>query len=254
MSYKLKALAFLALTLHSFVLTWAQTSTLVGNWKMNEGSGATLLDASAYGNNATLQKTKDVTWVTGIEGLALNLPGTSDRFAIAPNSASLNITAAITIAAWIRPIDVSTRTILGKTSPDGYELSINKTNKVEFEFNTTTNGATYRIVSNTNYPSNATTWMHVAATFDGTTSKIYINGIQDNSITYNPVTIKTNTSGLFIGSLNGSGRWKGGLDDVRLYNGALTAAEISIISGTVPVPVPAAPVLISPANASTNIP
>lgn len=228
--------------------------TLVGHWKMDEGNGETLLDNSGFGNHASLQKTKDVTWIPGVDGLALFLPGNSNRYAVAPNHASLNITDAITIAAWIRPDDISTRTILSKSSPDGYELTINDDGLIEFRYNFDTNGNDYRITSNSSYAPDGT-WMHIAATYDGTTSNIYVNGALDASITYsNPPSINTNNSGLYIGSLDGSRRWKGALDDVRLYQGALTESEINQVMNNVPpVDPPAAPVLTSPSNASTDI-
>ncbi|WP_164891016.1 LamG-like jellyroll fold domain-containing protein [Botryobacter ruber] len=232
-----------------------QLSTiLVGHWKMDEGSGAVLADNSGNGNHATIQKTKDVTWVAGKDGLALNLPGTTDRFAVAPNQAVLNITDAITIAAWMRPLDVSTRTILSKSDPDGYELGINNDGKIEFRFNYDTNGNSYSLVSNATYTGNGSTWTHVAATFDGTTSRIYINGVEDAAVTYSsPVTINANTSALYIGSLDGSRRWKGGLDDLRLYHGALTSLQIyTLVQGEPSVP--ETPVLSSPANFAYGLP
>jgi len=245
--------AFLAITLHLFSFSSGQ-ATLVGYWKLNEGSGATLLDNSGNGNNAILQNAKDVTWVTGKDGLALNLPGTTNRFAIAPNQASLNITDKLTIAAWIKPAGLYTSTILSKTGTDGYELATNTNGKIEFRFNSDTYGSTYRILSNTSYPADGNTWVHVAATYDGASSKIYINGILDVTVTFsNPVAIKTNTSGLYIGSLLGSRRWRGALDDIRLYHGALTAAEIGQVIGSA-IPSPATPLLVAPANSSVNIP
>lgn len=226
-------------------------STLVGLWKMEEGSGATLIDNSGNGNNAVLQNAKDITWGAGKQGLALFLPGTTSRFGIAPNQASLNIPDKITIAAWVNPAEIRNCTILSKTGNDGYALGLASTGKVEFQINSNTNGLTYKVYSNSNYVANGTTWTHVAATFDGTTSKIYINGILDIAVTFPaPVAIITNTSGLYIGSLLGDRRWRGGLDEVRLYRGALTATEIGPLAGVIP---PAAPTLIAPANGATNL-
>lgn len=252
MYYKIKTYALLALAWLIVCISQAQTVPLAGYWKMNEGTGSILFDNSGNANNAVFQNPKDIIWIAGIEGQAINLPGTLKRFAMAPNHASLNITNAITLAAWIKPVDLSSRSILSKTSPDGYELAVHKSGKVEFKFNTTTNGATYRILSNANYPTGGNTWMHVAATFDGTTSKIYINGVLDNSVTYNPVTIISNSSPLYIGAVLAANRWKGGLDEVRLYNGALTATEINDVKNIVPVP--DAPLLSAPLNASVNVP
>ncbi|MEI6947587.1 LamG-like jellyroll fold domain-containing protein [Paraflavisolibacter sp. H34] len=228
--------------------------TLVGHWKMNESGSTTITDHSGTGNHATLLKTKDVTWPAGQEGLALSLPGTLERYATAPNTASLNITDAISIAAWIRPIEVRNGTILAKGATNGYELCINSSNKVEFRFNTGTNGSTYRIASVANYPTNATTWVHVAATYDGATARMYINGVQNASVTFaTPAAIISNTGVLTIGSLAGERRWKGAMDDLRLYRGALTADEVqTVMNGTPPAP-PPAPVLVAPADGATNV-
>ncbi|WP_197088536.1 LamG-like jellyroll fold domain-containing protein [Rufibacter radiotolerans] len=229
-------------------------STLVGHWKMEEGSGATLQDASGTGNHAKLQKTGGITWVTGKEGLALNLPGTTNRYAIAPNHASLNITDALTVAAWIRPIDASGRSVLSKAGTDGYELAIYG-GKVMFRFNRDSGGDAYRLLSKTGHPTDGATWMHIAATFNGTTSRIYINGVEDASATYSATSIKANASGLYLGSLLGSWRWKGGMDEVRLYHGALTIDEIKLLLSSTPPPTPpSAPSLVSPANVAIDVP
>lgn len=251
----LKPIFLTGITLHLFSICFGQTNTLLGQWKMNEGSGTVLVDASGNGNNATLQNAKDIIWATGKESLALYLPGTSSRFAIASNQASLNIADKITIAGWIKPTSNSNMAILAKNSSDGYELKTTSSGKIEFKFNATTNGTTYRILSNASYPTDDVTWMHVAATYDGTTSKIYINGLLDQSVTFStPVPIVTNTAGLYIGAMaDGSYRWKGSLDDLRLYSGALDATAISQLAGVTLSP-PATPTLSAPADGSYDIP
>ncbi|MBD1397730.1 T9SS type A sorting domain-containing protein [Pontibacter sp. JH31] len=206
------------------------TASLVGHWKMDEGSGSVLVDDSGYGNNAVLQNTSKVNWIAGVNGLALDLPGNWYRFAIAPNNASLNMTNEITISAWIKPQVRKGRMILSKVDPDGYQLGTNGNGKIEFWFNSTSNGTAYRLYSNANYPFDGNTWMHVAATFDGQTSKIYINGVEDKAVRYaSSLTLISNTSDLVIGALKEDNRWNGALDDVRLYNKALGASEIAAL-------------------------
>src|SRR5206468_8223248 len=97
---------------------------LVGNWKMDEGSGTTLIDSSEYHNNAST--VGNPVWVTGKVGQALQLNGTS-QYATVPNNASLNITNTITLAAWMKPEKVATQYIIKKAvngSTNGYELSL----------------------------------------------------------------------------------------------------------------------------------
>ncbi|MES2649826.1 MAG: LamG-like jellyroll fold domain-containing protein, partial [Bacteroidota bacterium] len=253
----LKPILFSALffMLFSFAPTTDETgSTLIGHWKLDEAAGTTLSDNSGLGNNAIIKTLNGIARVNGKYGLALDMPGTNNRFASTPNASALNITDKITITAWIRPVDVNSRTILSKTNPDGYEFGINNSGKIEFRFNATTNGNTYRVVSNSSYPVNGTTWMHVAVTFDGTASKIYVNGNLDVSVTYGgTIAIKTNTSPLYIGSLQTANRWRGAVDDIRIYRGALNASEIIQVMNNVSTAVPAAPVLLIPANTATNI-
>ncbi|MCS4433840.1 LamG-like jellyroll fold domain-containing protein [Aquiflexum gelatinilyticum] len=226
---------------------------LVGHWKMNEGSGSKLLDSSGNGNNAViLNTTSGVSWVQGKDGLALNLNGNSNRFATVPSNSSLNMTNAITITAWIRTSGLARKQILSKGGPDGYELSIFETGKFEFRINRESSGSTYRLYSNQNYPTDGTTWMHVAATFDGTNSHIYINGVKDNSATFAPTAIKSNTTELQIGARSSINRWVGDLDEVKLYNRVLSEVEINtLVTGGIPIPT--APLLTSPANSAKEI-
>ena len=226
---------------------------LVGHWKMNEGSGSKLIDSSGNGNNASiLNTTSGVTWVQGKDGLALNLNGNTNRFATIPSNSSLNMTGAITISAWIRTTGLTGKRILSKGGPDGYELGVFTNGKFEFRINRESSGSTYRLYSIQNYPTDGTTWMHVAATFDGTKSNIYINGIKDNSATYAPAIIKTNSTELQIGARSSINRWLGDLDDVKLYNRALSEVEINtLVTGGIPIP--AAPLLTAPANSAKEI-
>ena len=69
--------------------------------------------------------------------------------------------------------------------------------------------------------------MHVAATFNGTTSTIYINGVADNSVVFGQVQINQNTAELQIGARKGGNQWQGDLDEVMLFNRALSSSEIA---------------------------
>src|SRR5688572_13999545 len=71
----------------------------VGDWRANEGSGTVLVDSSGSGNNGTILG--NPTWVTGQHGQAIRFDGTGD-YATVPDNASLDITTAITMAAWMK--------------------------------------------------------------------------------------------------------------------------------------------------------
>ncbi|MFC4872912.1 LamG-like jellyroll fold domain-containing protein, partial [Negadavirga shengliensis] len=141
---------------------------------------------------------------------------------------SLNITEAITLSAWIRPAVRQTKSIVNKSTLNGYEINTTSSGRIEFWLNWDAHGLTYHLLSNGSYPSNGSTWMHVAATFDGQTMKIYLNGIEDNSLTAaTPTAILNNNGVLTIGSWGEGLRFQGALDEIRIYNQALSASQIN---------------------------
>lgn len=223
-------------TAWNFKTSSAPTSSLIGHWKMEEGSGTTLLDASDYANQG--QTVGNPTWVSGVDGQALMLNGTS-QYATVPDNSSLDITGSITLAAWIRPEKVATQYILKKatqSSTNGYELSLSNAGKVFFRFNQASSSDTYRQNSVASYPTNGATWMHIAATYDGSVIKIYINGVLNSSKMLSaPPPMSANTLALAIGAQSdGSTKFQGAIDDARIYNTALSATQIMELATTSP--------------------
>ncbi|SFU79375.1 Por secretion system C-terminal sorting domain-containing protein [Pontibacter akesuensis] len=209
-----------------------ETTTLAGHWKIDEGSGSSLADASGRGNNATLQSSP--TWIAGVSGAAIRLNGSS-QYATVSDHSSLDITGSVTLAAWIRPEKIGTMYVIRKginNVTDGYELSLSGNGQVFFRFNQASADDAYRLNSTATYPTDGATWMHIAATYNGSVMKIYINGVENSSKTFNsPPPINTNNLILAIGAQSDGYRsLKGGIDDVRLYTTALSAAEISELS------------------------
>ncbi|WP_158859831.1 LamG-like jellyroll fold domain-containing protein, partial [Lunatibacter salilacus] len=230
------------------------SAELVAHWKMEEGGGNTLIDHSGFGNNGILRNADGVTWVPGVDGLSLNLPGTVDRYAEVNNAPSLNISDEISIAGWIRPTAILSKVILGKSTQNGYEVSITNNGKIEFWLNWTATDLTYRLLSTSNYIADGITWTHFAATFDGITMKIYLNGVEDSSISFpTPTAILNNNSILRIGAFGSEFRWAGGLDDLRIYHGTLSANAVATLYANEP-DIPIAPILTAPSNNSTNLP
>lgn len=207
---------------------------LVGYWPMEEGSGNRMLDQSGNNLHATIQDTRNIAWVEGQQGRAISLPGNIGRFGVVTHQPVLNIPNALTLAAWVRPSQLNRGTIFSKSAGNGFELWLDINGNVEFRLNRGSNGGTYRLVSNFNYGNSLNQWIHVAATFDGTTSTIYINGEEDISRTYAPFTIGTSSGNLTLGSMGDIQRWSGDLDELRLYNRALNKNEILLLMGEVP--------------------
>jgi hypothetical protein len=79
---------------------------LIGYWSFDEGTGTTINDLSGNGNNGTLSNANGSgAWTTGHFGSAYYFPGvtgSNSTRVVIPNSASLQISSAITFAAWVR--------------------------------------------------------------------------------------------------------------------------------------------------------
>ena len=202
---------------------------LVGDWKADEGSGTTLVDSSGLANNGTILG--NPTWVAGQHGQAIRFDGTGDYATVADN-ASLDISGAITMATWVKPEKVATQYLIKKaiqSGTDGYELSLATTGFPFVRFNATASMTTYRVDSPTAYPSDGTTWMHLAATSDGTTIRLYVNGAEVATKPA-PAAITTNNLALGIGGQSdGVSTLQGAMDDVLLYNRALSASEVAAL-------------------------
>jgi hypothetical protein len=200
-------------------------SGLVAAYNFDAGSGTTLADASGNGNNGTIA---NGTWSTaGHTAGALSFNGTSTSVTVA-DSASLDLTAGMTLEAWVSPSALGTawRTALMKEQPPAgltYALYAN-TDTSRPSAHIFTSGGEAILKGASALTVNA--WNHLAATYDGTTLRIYLNAVEIGSATVGkPITVTTGA--LKIGSNSIWGEWFQGLiDDVRVYNRALSASEI----------------------------
>ncbi len=204
------------------------SSGIMGFWHFNEASGSTAHDSSGKGNDGTLQQ--GASFGAGQNGNGL-IMGTASQSTLVPNSSSLNVTQNITIAAWIAPYTTGTQSVVQKSTGNvnGYELSLSNSGTVFVRFNQASSGNSFRLDSNSTYPTNGTTWMHVVATYDGTTIRMYINGQLEASKAA-VFTINANNLGLGIGAdPTGSRGMRGRIDDVLIANRALDPSEVTAL-------------------------
>ena len=201
-----------------------QTPTgLVAAWGFNEGAGATTADGSGNGHLGTLS---NATWTTsGQFGAALSFNGTNASVGVS-DAADLDLTTGMTISAWINPAAAgSWRTVVMKERPSGLAYSLYSDNGASRPSAFVNIGGSDRNAEGTAaVPLN--TWSHVAATYDGATLRLFVNGVQVGSQAMTGA-MAVSTGALRIG---GNSVWseyfQGRIDEVRIYNRALTAGEI----------------------------
>jgi len=227
---------------------------LVGAWAFDEGTGTTIADQSGKSNNGTVTNT---TWVTtGKFNNALSFNGTN-AWATVPDSNTLDLTTGMTIEAWVRPstsggTNWQTAVVKEQTGNLAYGIYEN-TNQGKPEAEVFVGGATHAVNGTSALP--AGTWSHLAATYDGSTIKLYVNGAVVSQVAASG-SIITSTAPLRIGGNNIWGeRFTGLIDEVRVYNRALTAGEIQgdMVRSITPDTTPPTVTAKTPANNSAGI-
>jgi hypothetical protein len=189
-----------------------------------EATGVTAIDSSGHANTGVIS---GGTRVTGRFGGGLQLDGVDDWVTVL-DAASLDLTSGMTLEAWVRPSALSGwRTLMMKETADGlaYALYANDTNASPVAY-------VRRIGATASDPSAGTSalslngWTHLATTYDGTTLRLFVNGIEVRAAAA-PGTVVTSNSVLHIG---GNGIWgeffAGVVDEVRVYNRALSSIDI----------------------------
>jgi Concanavalin A-like lectin/glucanases superfamily/Chitobiase/beta-hexosaminidase C-terminal domain/IPT/TIG domain/Fibronectin type III domain len=205
--------------------TSASTSTpgLVAAYDFNGGSGTTLSDVSGNGNTGTIV---NATWTTsGKYGSALSFNGTNALVTI-NDTASLHLATAVTLEAWVNPSSEPTgwQDVIYKPL-DNYFLEASSTSGNKPGTGVLLTSSAEPIVYGSAQLA-ANTWTHLAMTYDGTTLKIFVNGTLTSSITQ-AGSITTSTNALQIGGDATYGQYfKGLIDEVRVYNIALSQAQI----------------------------
>lgn len=194
---------------------------------MDEGSGYAVADISQYGNNGNL--VNGPTWSTDCKlGGCISFDGVDDYVQI-PGSASLDLTDAITMEAWVKLSPGGSSTwydIIRRQT--GYEVSISRdTGIIEIALN---DGSWHWYDSLSAINRDGTTWYHIAATWDKSSGKvrIYINGNLDAEL--DGITDSLQPTGdLYIGSASSAWQTYGTIDNPRVWNVELTSAQINSI-------------------------
>jgi len=217
----------LALSLGSVNATAQTTRGLQAWWKMDEGTGARTADASGRGNAGIVAGAPPPSWTSGVSSNGLFFEGNGASFVVVAGSRNLGVISnAITVAAWVRPVSFNAHVVtkwLGNGATDGsWILSVTQ-GKAGLEL--FLNGVYTPLPGNTVWSGDGE-WHHIAGTYDGSTMSVYLDGSFDGSRSASGKIDIVNAS-LFLGQQpDGSFPYEGDMDNVRIYNRALTAAEI----------------------------
>ena len=203
----------------------AELAGLVGWWKFDETQGTIAKDSSGGNHNGTL--VGNARWAQGRLGGAISLDGAGSFVRIADKSA-FDINGEITVAGWVNIHSVPAEWMTIVSKGDGsWRLS---TVRQERKFHFSVNGSRPAGL-NSSATVNAGEWHHLAAVYNGSVMRFYLDGKLDAT---QPWTggITGNDFDVLIGeNAQHQGRCFDGLiDDVRIYNYALPESQIQALA------------------------
>jgi chitodextrinase len=220
-----------ALSVPTSVTTNGATPSIpIVAFAFDEATGSIANDASGNGNQGTL--INGPTWSAGHSGSAVSFDGIND-YVSAGNIAALNGLTAVTVSTWIKGS-------VGASSPDAiivakdaaFALVVSDGVPHKAQFGVKSGNTWYGFPSSTTSVDDGA-FHFVTGVYDGATVRVYVDGVQQGSSSVGARTLTAPSTSLQVASCLGgpncdsSGEmWHGLVDDVRVYNRALTASEI----------------------------
>jgi len=155
---------------------------------------------------------------------SLSFDGNNDWVTV-PDANSLDLTTGMTLEAWVRPTAGSLwRTAIIKETTGNLAYALYSASQVGSALRPASWIASQGVNGTTAIALN--TWTHLATTFDGATWRLYVNGAQVASRTL-ATPIPVSSGALRFGGNSIWGEWfQGQLDEIRVYNRGLSAAEV----------------------------
>ena len=207
----------------------------ISHWTLDENSGCQAMDQFS-GNHGQLipQCESNVPqWVGGVSGSALMFDGIDDAISVS-NSNSLSSFDQLSVSAWIKHSATSLwRPIVDKrdSNADGFDLYIDSQSKLFFRINNNTLGGISTVADGE--------WHFVTGVYDGNNLQLYVDGELDASSTALSTSLLTQAP-LYIGKhySNPGISYKGVIDELRLFDTALSIEEVQSIYGQTTPPEP----------------
>ena len=217
---------------YSQLPSYVPSNGLVGYWPFNGNAN----DESGNGNNGNVNGATLTTDRNGVVNKAYSFNGTNNYIDIQHNS-TLNLQDFLTISCWIKTTDILRPQYIINKSTGGtsdswlFDLNIYGNSATSGVLRMLCGGITGAAPMSNNIVSQTNTWYNVTATYDKQNVKFYINGVLSNSV---PLTSQTpiNTNIVRIGAPHTpftTNAFGGSIDDVIIYNRALTQQEITTL-------------------------
>ena len=218
----------------------------MGAWGFDETSGTAVTDGSGRGNNGTISGATRTT--AGKFGSALTFDGVNDWVTV-PDSASLDLSTRATLEAWVFPTSLGNawRTAVMKEQPGQLVYGLYANNDLSRPSGHLFTSSDLYSTGSAQLALNA--WSHLAMSWDGTTQRLYVNGTQVASRAVGGTLV--NSAGVL--RFGGNGVWSewfaGRLDEIRVYDRALTQSDLqadmatSVTCNGSPPPPPPSPAL-----------
>lgn len=215
-----------------------EDSRLIGHWTLDESAEATIANDSTSGNhdgtvNGAASGQTGATPITFANAGSYDFDGTDDSIDLGTNVGNFTLADHFSISAWINPaLDSENHAIYGNTwDQPGYLLRVTAENKVRFIL--VENGGVYNGMDSTVLTPG---WHHVVGSWDGTSVKVFVDGVDSSAtpITNGTVTTITTSAHTFIGQTGEATveqYFDGMIDDVRVYDVALSDSEVAALGG-----------------------
>ena len=197
----------------------------VGYWHLDQCYGGNFIGPGSTG---------DLTCDDSPFQFAATFDGVDDMIEV-PDQPAFHFTAAMTVAAWVKPTSTAgLRTIVNKWySPDSYLLRIADGH---FQFCLAFPGGPWGQTESVSFPAEAATWTHVAGVYDGHTIRLYLNGQLVASKDAAHGNIQDSARPLVIGNHPVWSAFQGQIDEIRLYNVALSSTQLKALAQLDPSP------------------
>lgn len=216
---------------------------LVGHWKLDETSGTTATDSSSNGNDGTMQGGLDAAndSVTGKIGTALDFDGVDDYVRINDQNVFSPVVNDMSVSVWAKvPVSAAAvgdvggcgntgALLLSKgSSANGWEWLFENNNNSKICFTTHQSTGSPHAVTYYNMTLNDGGWHHYVGTIDYLNRQaLYVDGVEVSSVTSFTGTMTNSISNVLVGRRSDGNYFTGQMDDVRMYNRALSNSEIA---------------------------